>query len=81
MSDAFQNRVQESSRLAVSATELATCLGVSLRHVRRLDALGKLPEPIRLGRSVRWPVAEIDAWLAAGAPDRHKWNAMRKSDK
>lgn len=62
--------------LALSAAELARRLGVSLRHIRRLDSAGKLPTPIRLGRSVRWPVVEIEAWLAAGAPDRVTWSAM-----
>ena len=43
-----------------------------------MNAAGKLPKPIRLGRSVRWPVFEIEAWLAAGAPDRETWEAMKE---
>jgi excisionase family DNA binding protein len=63
--------------LAFSASELADRLGISLRHVQRLDAAGKIPSPVRLGRSVRWPVAEVEHWLAAGAPDRKMWDAMK----
>lgn len=63
---------------AVSARGLAAMMGVSLRHIRRLDCTGKLPKPVRLGRSVRWPVAEIEAWLAAGAPDRRTWKGMKE---
>ena len=63
--------------LALSAEELAERMGVSLRHVRRLDSSGQLPKPIRLGRSVRWPLSEVEAWLAAGAPDRATWEAMK----
>ena len=63
--------------LALTAEELAERMGVSLRHVRRLDSSGQLPKPVRLGRSVRWPVSEIEAWLAAGAPGREAWQAMK----
>ena len=66
-----------SNPLAMSATDLAEQLGVSLRHLRRLDSAGKLPKPIRLGRSVRWQVAEIENWLDAGAPDRQRWQAIK----
>ena len=64
--------------LAFSAQQLADRLGgVSLRHIRRLDSAGKIPRPIRLGRSVRWPVQEIKDWMDAGAPDRRTWEAMK----
>ncbi len=63
-------------RLALPAGELASLLGVSLRHIRRMDAAGKLPKPVRLGYSVRWLAAEIEAWLTAGAPDRRRWQMM-----
>jgi excisionase family DNA binding protein len=62
--------------LALSAADLARRLGVSLRHLRRLNATGEIPKPCRLGQSVRWPLAEIEAWLAAGAPDRETWDAL-----
>ena len=67
--------------MALSADGLARRLGVSLRHVRRMDTAGKLPKPIRLGRSVRWPVLETEAWLAAGAPDRRTWDAMKEAQR
>jgi predicted DNA-binding transcriptional regulator AlpA len=63
--------------LALSAEGLRQRLDVSLRHIRRMDSAGKLPKPIRLGASVRWPVAEIEAWLAAGAPDRLAWEQAK----
>ena len=63
--------------LALSGAKLAKQLGISLRHLRRLDAAGKLPKPVRLGYSVRWLAAEIEAWLAAGAPDRKSWQQIR----
>ena len=65
------------SPLALSAKQLGNRLGVSLRHIRRLDSAGKIPKPIRLGQSVRWPVVEIENWMAVGAPNRQRWEAMR----
>ena len=64
--------------LALSAQRLAERLGVSLRHVRRMDAAGLLPKPVRLGRSVRWSVEEVHAWMAAGAPDRRRWEQSKQ---
>ncbi len=72
---------EDKTPLALSASELAARLNVSLRHIRRMDAAGKVPKPVRLGASVRWSVAEIEAWLEAGAPDRSTWEAMREGQR
>lgn len=65
------------SRLIVDAAELARLLQVSLRHVNALNSSGRLPRPIRLGRSVRWPREELVRWIAAGAPSRDAWETMK----
>ena len=77
----LSGQVGQEQLLAMSAVDLADRLEVSLRHLRRLDSAGKLPKPIRLGRSVRFAVAEVNAWLAAGAPDRQRWEAMKGSQR
>jgi predicted DNA-binding transcriptional regulator AlpA len=63
--------------LAWDVRGLADALAVSVATVWRLHSAGRLPRPVRIGRSVRWPVADVRAWLAAGAPDRGVWEAMR----
>ena len=63
--------------LAVSAKGAARMLGVSERHLWALNSSGRLPRPVNLGRSVRWPVEELRAWLAAGSPERGKWETTR----
>lgn len=65
--------------LALDAAGLAQGLGVSVRHIRRLNAAGKLPRPVRLGRLVRWAADEIRDWLAAGCPDRQSWQAAKNA--
>jgi excisionase family DNA binding protein len=72
----FQHTV-ETDRLALNAEEVAKLLGISSRHLWALNSSGRLPRPIRLGRSVRWRIEELRAWLAAGAPVRDRWETIR----
>ena len=67
--------------LVVRAKELAKLLSVSLVHIRRLDSAGKLPKPDRLGNCVSWRRGEIEEWLAAGSPNREKWQAIQTASK
>jgi excisionase family DNA binding protein len=53
----------------MSYRELGTALNLSERTLRRMLASGDLPQPLRLGRSVRWPSELIDAWLQARAAE------------
>ena len=64
-------------RLLLTAREAAAMLGVSERHFRALDASGRVPTPVRLGRSVRWSRAELAEWVEAGTPARDRWLEMR----
>ena len=64
----------------LSSAELARALGISLRHLCKLESSGHLgPRPVRLGRSVRYDMEEVLAWLAAGAPDRHSWQKCKEA--
>ena len=67
----------ELTPLIVDAKRLAGLLGQSLRTIRTWDAAGKLPQPLRIGGRVVWRLAEIRAWLEAGAPNRTTWMAQR----
>ena len=61
--------IPDPSRL-MTAKDLAVALSIAQRTVWRLNATGKLPAPIRLGRCVRWRTSDIEAWLQAGCPSR-----------
>ena len=75
----------EAEQLPVDPTELLTaggvakCLKISIRQVRKLDAEGLVPEPIRLKGSVRWRMSEIGEWIQASCPDRKTWKNERKA--
>lgn len=49
----------------LTAKDLAKMLGINLRSVWRRKADGTLPQPVQLGRSVRWVRKEVERWLAS----------------
>lgn len=63
--------------LLIGAKEVARLLGRSERSVWRDEGTGRLPQPVRLGGSKRWRLAEIRAWVEAGCPDRRNWQQIR----
>ena len=63
--------------LLATARDLAAMLRLSLRTIRAMDRAGKLPKPLRIGRSIRWRYDELCDWIAAGAPCRQMWEARR----
>jgi len=64
--------------LVATAAEVAKLLGISERHLWACHADGRLgPRPLAFGRAKRWRVAEIHAWVAAGAPARDRWDAIQ----
>lgn len=65
-----------SASLLISPDELATILKVSKRTLWRLSSGGKLPGVIYVGRSPRWRLDEINAWIVAGCPDLETWQSL-----
>jgi predicted DNA-binding transcriptional regulator AlpA len=64
--------------LAVDAAGVAKLLGVSMAHLFALKSSGRFgPQPIRFGRSIRYRVDELKAWLAAGAPSLERWRILK----
>lgn len=67
----------ESRTLLLDLEEVASRLGISRAHAARLNASGRLPRPIHLGRSVRWNAQELERWTLAGCPARVRWEVIR----
>ena len=61
----------------LNAEALGQKLQLSKRQVFRLNAVGKIPKPIRIGGSVRWSEQIINHWLSLEAPDRKTFEAMQ----
>jgi len=74
-------RPNEQKCVLMTAVEVATLLGISVRHFWSCHASGQLgPRPISLGRSKRWRVDELHAWLEAGAPVRSQWDEIKQGN-
>lgn len=66
------------SPILVDARRAAALLGIGLRTLRSMDSSGRLPEPVRLSPGcIRWRLAELREWAAAGCPDRSAWSAIK----
>ena len=63
--------------LTLASKDAAGLLGISRAHFWKLNGLGKLPAPVRLGRVVRWRRDELIRWLNAGCPCRERWEATQ----
>ena len=63
----------------LKVAEVAALLKVSTRQIWKLAASGRLPTPVRLGRSVRWRAADIDAFVERGC-DMQTFDEVPASD-
>lgn len=68
--------VPDHLRLAVSADVACQSIGVSPATWARMSSAGKTPSPIKLSSGcVRWRVADLEAWVAAGCPSRAEFES------
>lgn len=58
-----------ATKALLTIDDLAALLGCSRRTVHRLIERGRVPKPCRFGSLLRWPRAQVDAWVARGCPD------------
>ena len=70
--------VRELQPLAVGASGAAHLANVSRAHWHRLNATGRTPASMKLGRRTLWSVDDLRAWIALGAPSRDRFEALRK---
>lgn len=69
------------SPFLIDAQDVSLLLSVSERHVWSLHSAGRLPLPVRLGRTTRWRADELRAWLDAGCPERSRWEQQREGSR
>ena len=66
--------------LLIDVKEVARRLDLSERTVWRLHSAAKLPKAVSIGgKSKRWRIDEINAWVDAGCPARNAWEAKPKT--
>jgi len=54
--------------LLLRASEVAGMLNISERTLWRMRSARQVPQPIRVGGTVRWQRLEIESWIADGCP-------------
>ncbi|MBL8812118.1 MAG: helix-turn-helix domain-containing protein [Planctomycetaceae bacterium] len=69
----------DAKPLLIDAVTAATLCGRSLRTWRSWNATGRIPESVRIGRSILWRLDEIHAWVEAGCPMRKDWKFTAKT--
>jgi predicted DNA-binding transcriptional regulator AlpA len=71
--------------MLIRAGRLWQLLDISAATGWRWHAIGRLLRPINFGGSgrttLRWRLAEVEEWIAAGCPPRDQWEAMRGAAK
>lgn len=65
--------------ILVAADRAALLLSISERTLRKLDSMEQIPTPVRIGRRVLWSVAELEEWVEAGCPPRHRWEIDKQA--
>lgn len=63
----------------VNANKLAEMLSVSVRHIWRMKASGKLPKPVWFGKCVRWRLDDINLFIELGCPNQRVFEVHKKS--
>jgi excisionase family DNA binding protein len=58
----------QSIAILINAEQVSQILNISERTLWRLVSGGKLPQPVRIGRSARWRVQDIHEWIESGCP-------------
>jgi predicted DNA-binding transcriptional regulator AlpA len=56
--------------LLISARDVARLLNMSVRTLWRNRSAGNIPQPVRIGATIRWSVVELEKWIADGCPKR-----------
>ena len=59
--------MQTDAAVFLTPDDLAKMLKISERTLWRLLSAHKIPEPVRIGGSTRWRLAEVQEWIAGGA--------------
>lgn len=68
---------QNVAQMLLTYRQTAEFLGISVNHLIRLNNAGRIPAPIRMGKSIRFSQQELQDWIAAGGPSRNQWQRMR----
>jgi predicted DNA-binding transcriptional regulator AlpA len=61
-------KLPENQGILVDSKEAAKLLKISTRTLWGMHNSGEMPQPIRIGRAVRWSLEVLKRWAEAGCP-------------
>lgn len=61
----------------LSVGQVARLTGLSKRTIWRMARESRTPDPVRIGRVVRFRASEVDQWLRLGCPNRAMFNTTK----
>lgn len=70
-------KIPEDAGILVDVKTAAKLLCVSAQTLYRLRDLKAMPQPVRLGNSLRWLLAELIEWVDEGCPSKWQRSASR----
>jgi hypothetical protein len=65
----------------ITATAAAKLCGVTIKRWRTWNTLGKIPSPIKVGKSLFWKRDELACWIDEGCPSRKHWTVFFEKKK
>ncbi len=68
-----QGELPDDMGLLLDNRQACELLSISERKLWQMWHSGRMPQPVRLGRVVRWGYEELRAWVNAGCPAAHAW--------
>ena len=64
----------------LTAKAVGEMLSLSKRTIFRLDSSGRIPAPVRISGSVRWPQSDIEKWISLACPDRKTFETIKGAE-
>jgi predicted DNA-binding transcriptional regulator AlpA len=74
-------KIPEDAGLLIDAKTFARLLSISSRTLSRLIDLKAVPQPVHLGRLIRWRLSEVLEWIEADCPAQKSWDRKSFGDK
>jgi len=62
--------------LMLTTADAAKLCGVTIKRWRTWNALGKIPSPLRIGKSLFWKRDDLVRWIGADCPNRKHWTVF-----
>jgi predicted DNA-binding transcriptional regulator AlpA len=71
-------KIPEDAGLLIDAKTFARLLSISSRTLSRLIDLKAVPQPVHLGRIIRWRLSEVLEWIEADCPSQQSWGNTKQ---